>query len=258
MSTFGSYRRTQSWRSGQNTATVTLIGLNVAVWLLLQVTGGGSSPFLTRLALMPVGRCVPVGEPGSYFPGADRAQCLTQAGMNWIPGVADGAFWQLATTMFTHLEPLHIGFNMLALWFLGPQLEQMLGRGRFVVIYLISGLTGSSLVYWLSSPGSITLGASGAIFGLMGTILVVALKLRGDVNQILIWLGINAAITFLGGSYISWQGHLGGFIGGVAVAALIAYTPRRDSHYAAIGMTSWTFLLLVADAARTLALRGSL
>ena len=116
--------------------------------------------------------------------------------------------------MFAHVEPLHIGFNMLALWILGPQLELVLGRVRFLALYLLSGLVGSAAVYWLSPEYTPTLGASGAIFGLMGALLVVARKVRADISQLMVWIGINAALTVLRPSGISWQGHLGGFVGG--------------------------------------------
>src|SRR6187401_1159837 len=102
--------------------------------------------------------------------------------------------------MFTHVEIIHIGFNMLALWILGPQLEAVLGRTRFILLYLLSGLVGSATVYWFSAETTPTLGASGAIFGLMGALLVVARKVGSDVNQLLVWIGINFALTFFAGA----------------------------------------------------------
>ena len=80
--------------------------------------------------------------------------------------------------MFTHVEIWHIGFNMLALYVLGPAARAAIGRTRFLALYLLSGLAGSATVLWLSAPHSQTLGASGAIFGLMGALLVVAIKVR--------------------------------------------------------------------------------
>ena len=102
------------------------------------------------------------------------------------PGVADGAYWQLVTSAFTHVEVWHIGFNMLALWVLGPQLELALGRARFLALYLLSGAgrLGAASTGWRRRAPP-TLGASGAIFGLMGALLVVALKVGGDVQPIL-------------------------------------------------------------------------
>ncbi len=153
------------------------------------------------------------------------AQCDAIGG-TFCPGVVDGAYWQLLTSAFTHLEIWHIGFNMLALWVLGPQLELAIGRTRFIALYLLSALAGSALVYWASAEYGTTLGASGAVFGLMGALLVIAYKVKADVQQILIWIGINAVLTFTI-SNISWQGHLGGFLGGAAIAAILVYAPRQ-------------------------------
>jgi membrane associated rhomboid family serine protease len=110
---------------------------------------------------------------------------------------------------------------------LGPQLELAVGRLRFLGLYLLSGLTGSAAVLWLSAPHSETLGASGAIFGLMGALLVLAVKVRGDVRGVATWIGANFVITFLLGSFISWQGHVGGFLGGLLLGAVVVYAPRR-------------------------------
>ena len=150
-----------------------LIGINVAVWLLILATGWRNSTLIDRLALLPHGPCEP-GRP-ELLPGVDRGAC-DAIPATWFPGVADGACWQLVTAMFTHVEIWHIGFNMLALWFLGPQLEMVLGRARFLALYLVSGLAGSALRLLAVGRAPATLGASGAIFGLMGALLVVALQ----------------------------------------------------------------------------------
>ena len=125
-------------------------------------------------------------------PGARYPTVLTEQVCNtvpngdglWFPGVSDGAYWQLVTNAFTHVEVWHIGFNMLALWVLGPQLELAIGRARFLALYFLSALAGSTLVYWSAATTTATLGASGAVFGLMGALLVLALKVGGNVQQI--------------------------------------------------------------------------
>ena len=216
-----------------------LIGLNALVWLLITATGGAGSGWVDRLALLPDGATFRLPD-GMLLP---------------VDGVSDGAYWQLVTSMFTHVSLLHIGFNMLALWFLGPQLEAAIGRTRFLSLYLLSGLMGSAFVYWLSPVHSSTVGASGAIFGLMGGLLVLAIKVKADFSPILMWLGLNVVLTLVGRGFISWQGHLGGLVGGVLIALVIAYSPRAQrTLWQSIGLGALGVLVLVALVARTLAL----
>jgi len=216
-----------------------LIAINVAFWLLITVTGGGSSRWVDHLALLP-----------------DSARFrLPNGTILAVDGVADGAVWQLLTSMFTHVEIMHIGFNMLALWFLGPQLEVVIGRARYLALYLLSGLMGSVFVLWLTPAYVQTVGASGAIFGLMGALLVIAIKVRADYSQLLLWIGLNVAITVFGRGFISWQGHLGGFIGGALIAAAIVYAPRTNrALWQAAGLSLVGVLVVAAVVARTLSL----
>lgn len=216
-----------------------LIAINVAVWLLITATGGRASLWVDRLALLSLGRRV----------------LLPDGSTRLLEGVADGAWWQPVTSLFTHVELMHVGFNMLALWFLGPQLEAVVGRTRFLAIYLLSGLMGSAFVYWLTPEYTPTVGASGAIFGLMGALLVIAIKVRADYSQILVWLGLNVMITVFGRGLISWQGHLGGLVGGVLIAIVIAYSPRRSrAVWQSIGLTILGVVILGAMVTRTLVL----
>lgn len=234
--------------------SMVIIALNAAVWLVLSATGRYASELYNRLALLPAGRCVPTDSPGQFFPNVTTEQVCSAQGQTWIPGVADGAYWQLFSSAFMHIELWHIGFNMLALWVLGPQLELAIGRVRFIALYLLSALAGSTLVYWLAPTAGSTLGASGAVFGLMGALLVLAVKGRGDVRGILTWVGLNAVITVLFPN-ISWQGHLGGFLGGVVIAALLVYAPRqRRTVWQVAGLIAVAVVLVVALAARTIAL----
>jgi membrane associated rhomboid family serine protease len=231
-----------------------LLAINGVVWLLILGTGGATSPWVDRLSLIPNGQCS--ADRGGYYPGiTDATVCRTRVGGTWLEGVATGAPWQLLTSMFTHVAVFHIGFNMLALWILGPQLEMVLGRVRYLGLYLLSGLVGSVAVYWLSGESTATLGASGAIFGLMGALLVLAYKVRADMSQLLTWIGLNAALTFFGNG-ISWQGHVGGFIGGVVLATILVYAPRqRRTAWQAAGFGAVSLLVVLAIVARTIALR---
>jgi membrane associated rhomboid family serine protease len=204
-------------------ASATSIGLivvNVAVWIGILVTGGFDGKVFDWLALRPMGLCA----SGPGFFEATGLSCPD--GAQLIPGFSDGAYWQVVTSMFTHVAVWHIAFNMMALWVLGPQLELAIGRARFLALYFISGLAGSALVLAAGPEFGGTHGASGAIFGLMGALLVLAYKVGGDVRGVLTWIGINFLITFVFVNNISWQGHVGGFLGGLACAGVIIYAPR--------------------------------
>lgn len=208
--------------------TFVLIGLNVAVWVAILLTGGNSSRLADLLALTPAGRCLSASQQNQWYPQAGQAVCRSMADGSWQPGAADGALWQLLTTAFTHVEILHIGANMLSLYFLGPLLERMLGRTRFLAVYFLSALAGSVAVMWFSDPLATTLGASGAIFGLIGALVVVARKSGGDIRNLMFWLLLNLAITFYPGTGISWQGHMGGLVAGLVSGAVIAFAPRQN------------------------------
>lgn len=235
--------------------TIVLIGINVAVWVAILVTGGANSWLTDRLALTPGGYCAVTGDPSRYFPDIDRAGCaLTNQG-TWIAGgVSSGEWWQVITSAFTQIEVLHIGLNMLALWFLGPMLERVFGRVWFLTVYLLSALAGSAAVLWLSDSISPTLGASGAVFGLIGALLVLTYRTGGDMRSVLIWLGINVVFTFTNSS-ISWQGHLGGLVGGLAASVIIIFAPRQNrTQLQLLGLAVLTAVIIGAITLRVLQL----
>jgi membrane associated rhomboid family serine protease len=234
----------------------TIIGINVAVWLSIIATGASASRVLSWLQLIPVGRCSPSGALDLvFYRTATEAACAQRPNGTWVAGVADGAWWQLLTSAFTHVQPLHILFNMFALYVLGPQLELVIGRARFLALYLLSALAGSALVYWAAPEQQATVGASGAIFGLMGALLVIALRMRGDVRSLLVWIGINFVLT-VSVSGISWQGHVGGFVCGVLIAGILAYAPRgpRRTTVQVAGLALVGVLIVLAIVLRTAAL----
>ncbi|MFJ5213097.1 rhomboid family intramembrane serine protease [Streptomyces sp. NPDC088354] len=182
--------------------TKILIGLNLAVFLLVQALG---DRVVNDLALVGA--------------ACDRSGCF---------GVALGAdqWYRLLSSMFLHQELWHIGFNMLSLWWIGAPLEGLLGRTRYLVLYLLSGLGGGALVLLLAAPNAATLGASGAIFGLFGATAVFMRRLRYEMRPVLILLALNLAFTFLWAG-ISWQAHIGGLVTGGLVAVGMAYAPRE-------------------------------
>jgi membrane associated rhomboid family serine protease len=238
-------------RSGNSAlTTMVLIGVNVAVWLATLVTGGSSSRLVDILGLRPNGACA----PGDGFIYNESQALCDRIGATFLPGVDDGALWQLVTSQFLHVQPWHIAGNMLCLWMLGPQLEAALGRTRFLALYLLSGLAGSVAVLWLSNEIGLTLGASGAIFGLFGAFAVIAHKVGGDLRSIGTVLLINLAITFAVPN-ISWQGHVGGLLGGAAIAAILVYAPRaRRAQVQAFGLAGLLAVMAVLTALRIAAL----
>jgi membrane associated rhomboid family serine protease len=117
---------------------------------------------------------------------------------------------------------------MLALWMLGQTLEPMLGRARFLTLYLISGLGGSVMAACLA-PLTAVVGASGALFGLMAALLIIGRHIGANVTGILVILAINFAFGFFAGG-ISWEAHLGGAIVGALVAFVFTRTRRREQR----------------------------
>jgi membrane associated rhomboid family serine protease len=229
-----------------------LIGLNLLVWFGVVATGWRDSTITSRLALLPEGRCEPVDVPGAYYRGLPEALC-TGADRHWLPGVADGAVWQLVSSAFMHVEIWHIAANMLSLYLLGPAVERVLGRARFLAVYLISGFAGSAVVYWFAEADSRTLGASGAIFGIFGAMAVLTHKVGADLRSIGALLVVNLVVTFAVPG-ISWQGHLGGLVGGALVTAVIVYAPKGARRAvvqwsALFGVTALIALAVIARSA---------
>jgi membrane associated rhomboid family serine protease len=184
--------------------SMTLIGLNVLAFLLTLATGGNDGPIFQH--------------------GAMLSSAFVNNSGDVVTGVDGGAYWRLLTSAFLHENVLHIAFNMYALYLFGPFVERALGRARFIAAYLTVSVGASVFVYWLSEPRALTIGASGAVFGLFGMALIFLLKAKQDVSTLLVLLAINAFLSTQGN--ISWQGHLGGFIVGCALGATFAYAPR--------------------------------
>jgi membrane associated rhomboid family serine protease len=229
--------------------SIVLIIINTVVWLLASRTSLGD-----HLGLVPRGICLAVNDPNSYFPGVLQVSCAAEGG-NWVPGVSSGAWWQVVTSVFTHIELTHLLVNMVSLFIIGPIIERVLGRTRFLIVYGIAGLAGSASVMWLTSPETSTVGASGALFGLMGALLLLSYKAKGNFVQVLIVLGANIMFTLFYIGTISWQGHLGGLVGGIIAAWIIAYAPKERRHQLQVyGLSALTVVILAAIVARALTL----
>ena len=192
-------------RGGRPVVTITIIGLNVVSYLLQLVVPG------------------------------------YQDALIFAPSVGDLEPYRFLTAAFLHESIPHIAFNMIALWFIGPYLEIVLGRWRYVALYLLSALGGNAMVLLLADPTGPAwrtgvLGASGAIFGLFGAVVLVARRLGQPVRSMFVVIALNLVMSFaLAG--ISWQGHIGGLVTGLVLGAVFAYAPRPRQRQAALVAT---------------------
>lgn len=159
-------------------------------------------------------------------------------------GVAGGEWYRLFTSMFLHQEIWHIAFNMLGLWWLGGPLEAALGRVRFIALYLLSGLAGSALTYAVAAPNQPSLGASGAIFGLLGATAVLMKRMNYDMRPVIALLVINLIFTF-GGSNIAWEAHIGGLVAGALLALGLIGAPREKRNLVQYGTFGVVLVMVV-------------
>ncbi len=218
-------------RGSDGVVTKVILGLNIAIFVL-----GMLSPALIQWMQL-------VGRIGF----ADQ---IGQAG-----GVAGGEVWRLITSVFVHVQIWHLAVNMFTLWILGPPLERLLGRARFTALYLVAGLTGSAVAYAFTDPRVGVVGASGALFGLFGATVMLSRKMKADMSWFLGTLAINVVINVLFARFLSWQGHLGGFIGGLLLGAALAYAPReRRDLYQILGFVGVGLLAVALIAWRTVSL----
>jgi membrane associated rhomboid family serine protease len=177
---------------------LTLIVLNVAVYIWEMTSHAGL--YVYR---------------GVAYPCGNTAECRFAM---WPAAVHHGQWYRLLTAPFLHANIEHILFNMLTLAIVGSPVEAEMGKGRFTIVYLLSALGGSVGSYLLSSANELGVGASGAIFGLMGAYFVLARRQHWDVSTILALIVINLVIGFAS-TTIDWRAHLGGMITGAVVTA---------------------------------------
>ncbi|GAA4189345.1 hypothetical protein GCM10022288_17040 [Gryllotalpicola kribbensis] len=163
--------------------------------------------------------------------GAHVTQALLYAGGYSYPASAGGSFqpWRLLTSVFAHGGLLHIALNMYTLWVFGQILEPMIGRWRYLTLFLISGVAGSVGMLYLA-PNQGAVGASGAIFGMFGALVVIQRKLGGPIRQLIVLIIINLAIGIVPifGSNIAWQAHVGGLVGGLLTGLVLTETRKRS------------------------------
>lgn len=137
-----------------------------------------------------------------------------------VHGVGTGEWYRIFTVALVHGGLTHLAFNMWALFVLGIPIEHAFGKARFLSIFIISLITGSLTSLFLDAQNQVSIGASGAIFGLFGAFAVAGRRIGADVRSILVLIGINFALDFIL-PHIDWHAHLGGLIGGAIAAVFI-------------------------------------
>lgn len=165
--------------------TYTLISICVALQVLGMLGIGTSTKFLQEFSLYPY-------------------------------AVAVGDNYRLLTAIFVHSGLLHLGMNMLMLWVLGKSLESVFGHVRLLAVFLVAGFGGAVASYWFNNPGSIGIGASGAIFGLFAAMFVFSREHRVNTQEIVGVIGLNLALGFIIPG-VDWHAHLGGLVVGAIV-----------------------------------------
>ena len=188
--------------------------------------------------------------------------CVDQSASNWgmwpIGIAANGDYWSLLTSAFLHGSILHIAFNMYVLFVMGPTLERVLGHARFAVLYLLAALGGAVASYYFSDMNTVSVGASGAIFGLMGAFVVAGRRLRYDITQVLVLLAINLVFGFIQPN-VDWRAHLGGLVVGALVAAIFVFAPRRNQLlWQSLGCSAVLGILVAVTMIRTAQLQDLL
>jgi membrane associated rhomboid family serine protease len=197
-----------------------VIGANVLVYLVTVAQGSG------------------INSPGG---------ALFDKWLLYGPFVANGDWWRLITSAFLHANLLHIALNMLAVYWLGAAVEVYLGPVRYLALYVVSGLAGAAGAL-LANPLQPTVGASGAIFGILGALLVIQYQQTGTLaGPALTLIVINLLFTFSVAN-ISYGGHLGGLAGGILVAAAFARFGRGHLAYGQPGVLGIAGLVAVAVA----------
>jgi membrane associated rhomboid family serine protease len=213
--------------------TKTLIALNVAIFLLQLAQGG---------TLSNVG--------GTIY---EEFALFIQASYGGeLHGLAEGEWYRLLTAAFLHANLIHLAMNMLFLWWIGAPVEAALGRWRYLLVYIVSGLAGSAGALLLD-PDAVTVGASGALFGILGAAFVLERQrsyvLGGGALTIIV---LNLAFTFTI-SGISIGGHLGGLVGGALCALALSRFGRTHAIYGRPGLLGIAGVVAVGLASVALA-----
>ena len=172
--------------------------------------------------------------------GSEDNNTLVKFGATVPELVRNGEYYRLITNAFLHIGILHLIFNMYSLFILGPNIEHLFGKGKYICIYLFSAIMGSLFTLVLQGSNTISAGASGAIFGLLGSLLYVGYNYKGFfgnriIGQVLPVVIINLIISFTMPG-ISWSAHVGGLLGGIAVSYMLGTGDEKDNYKRITGL----------------------
>jgi membrane associated rhomboid family serine protease len=168
-------------------------------------------------------------------------------------------YYRLITAAFLHGYIIHIMFNMMALYVLGIQLEAIVGRVRYIALFILCAFGGNALSYVVGDiePGRISLGASTAVFGFFAAYYLIARRLRADTSGILVIIGINLVLTFTLSNVIDIWGHIGGLITGLLLGLVFAYVPPRKVMVQVVAVAGVAAILVAAVLVKTASVAGS-
>lgn len=202
--------------------TYLFFGLNILIFILMALAGGSANATLMAF------------------------------GVKSNPEIAQGQWWRFVTPIFLHIGLLHLGFNSYALWIVGPQVEKLYGGPRFVILYVLTGIAGVA-ASWYTHPLAPSAGASGAIFGLFGVLLVFGIRYRKNIppffaravgTGVLPVIVLNLVIGFAIPG-IDNSAHIGGLLSGAALAAIVPYQRPGDETRGIFAILSFSLLALI-------------
>jgi membrane associated rhomboid family serine protease len=223
--------------------TRALVGLNVAVYIAELAQGSGVNA--DHGSIYQDGALIANGvKVGDNLAGLPKHAFVP--GLETV-GVGHGDWWRLITAAFLHYGPFHLLLNMLALYWFGSALEQRIGSGKFLLLYVVSGLAGSAGAL-IAAPTTPTVGASGAIFGILGAGLVLEQQrdyvFGGSALGVII---LNLVFTFSIPN-ISIGGHIGGLAGGAAATLGLSRFGRGHAAYGRAGALGMATIVVVGIA----------
>lgn len=188
-------------------------------------------PTVVTYTLMAI--CVLAFLADVYFEASGYPGVMLQLGAKCNPAIDGGEYWRLFTPMFLHIGTIHLALNMLSLYIIGRHAERIYGHGRYLLVFLLSGISGNAASYFFN-PDAISAGASTSIYGIMGALLVLLIRNRCDsytkgvAKSLIPMAAINIGYNFVPGSGVDVAGHFGGLACGLVLGAVLVAFPAHQ------------------------------